>query len=226
MTNPRRSPSNALRARIFARSDGICQRPDCGTSITMDTFHVAHLRSDANGGPLHESNLEAWCVPCNLTWGKRDAADGRLAPREWQRAALNSVIRSIVETGAATVSAAPGAGKTVFAGFVFEALRELGLVDRMLVFVPRTGLVTQWADSLVKNRHLELKPNSPIERPGQLGAVVTYQSLQNRDALDAHCAQVERKRTLLVLDEVHHVGERPDGVLRMGAQHGCARGRC
>lgn len=219
MTNPRPRPSNALRESVFARSGGTCQRPDCDASITMETFHVAHLRSDANGGPLHPSNLEAWCIPCNLTWGKRDAGDRRLPPREWQRAALGPVVQSIVETGAATVSAAPGAGKTVFAGLVFEALRELDLVDRMLVFVPRTGLVTQWADSLVKNRHLQLKPNSAVERSGQVGTVVTYQSLQNADSLDAHRARVESKRTLLVLDEVHHVGLRPDGDLPTWARN-------
>ena len=99
-------------------------------------------------GPLHEANLAAWCAPCNLTWGRRDAADRRLVPREWQLSALDGVVDAIMKTGAATVSAAPGAGKTVFAGLIFEALREIGVVDRMLAFVPRRGLVSQWVDSL------------------------------------------------------------------------------
>ena len=219
MAIPRPTPSPALRARIFARSDGVCQRSNCGKPITIDTFHVAHLRSHAHGGPLHESNLAAWCAPCNLTWGNRDAADRRLVPREWQLAALDGGVDTILKTGAATVSAAPGAGKTVFAGLVFEALREIGAVDRMLAFVPRRGLVTQWVDSLAANRHLELKPSSPIERAGQTGAVVTYQSLGNQDALEAHRTQVAHKRTLLVLDEVHHVGERIDGFLPTWARN-------
>ena len=219
MTTPRQSPSAALRARVFGRSDGICQRSECDIPITIDAFHVSHLRARANGGPLIESNLEAWCPSCNLSWGSRDAGDPRLLPREWQRTAINSIIQTIIDTGAATVSAAPGAGKTVFAGLVFEALREIGLVDRMLVFVPRTGLVTQWVDSLSRNRHLQLKPNNPIERAQQLGAVVTYQSLQNRDALEAHRLQVAHKRTLLVLDEVHHVGERVGGDLPTWARN-------
>lgn len=212
-------PPPALRERVFARSDGRCQRPDCGAPITLETFHVAHLRARAHGGPVHEMNLEAWCSPCNLTMGAHDADDRRLPAREWQRAALDHIATTIARTGAATVSAAPGAGKTVFAALVFEALREAGLVDRMLVFVPRRALVDQWAEALAATRHLELKPGSAIERAGQVGAIVTYQSLRNRDALEAHRAQVDRRRTLLVLDEVHHVGERPDGVLPTWARN-------
>jgi superfamily II DNA or RNA helicase len=212
MVSDRPRPSQALRERVFARSGGACQRADCGAAITVETFHVAHLRAHASGGPLHESNLEAWCASCNLTAGARDAGDIRLRPRQWQVQALEQVIATISQTGAATVSAAPGAGKTVFAGLVFEALYEAGIVDRMLVLVPRRGLANQWADQLAAKRHIQLKPHSAIERSGQHGAAVTYQSLGNRDQLDAHRLQASHKRTLLVLDEVHHVGERPGGL--------------
>lgn len=220
MADPSRPrPSQPLRERVFARSNGQCEHDGCGETIALETFHVAHLRARAHGGPLHESNLAAWCARCNLTMGARDTADRRLVPREWQLAALNQVISTIARSGAATVSAAPGAGKTVFAGLVFEVLREAGVVDRMLAFVPRRALVNQWAEALAAGRHLELKPHSAIERAGQDGAVVTYQSLGSRDALEPHQAQVDRRRTLLVLDEVHHVGERPGGVLPAWARN-------
>ncbi len=207
---PRPQPPLALREFIFSRADGHCQR--CGAEITLETYHLAHQRAHTHGGPLHESNAQAWCRRCNLTWGARDAGDSRLIPREWQLAALDKVLSTIRRGGAATVSAAPGAGKTVFAGLVFEALRELGLVDRMVALVPRRSLVDQWKDSLVAHRHIELKPNSAVERRGQSGVVVTYQSLGNPDALETHQREAERSRTLLVLDEVHHVGERPGGI--------------
>ena len=219
MVSDRPRPSRALRERVFARSSGVCQRPDCETAITLETFHVAHLRAHASGGPLHESNLEAWCARCNLTVGARNAGDTRLRPRQWQLDALDRVITTIARTGAATVSAAPGAGKTVFAGLIFEALYEAGLVDRMLVLVPRRGLANQWSDELAAKRHVQLKPHSAIERAGQHGAAVTYQSLGNRDQLETHRLQVERRRTLLVLDEVHHVGDRPDGMLPAWARN-------
>src|SRR6266536_2545069 len=209
---PRPHPSRALRENIFSRSGGRCEHQGCGRPITLETFHLAHVRSRAHGGPLHESNVEAWCQRCNLTWGARDAGDSRLAPREWQLDALERALDAVTRGGTATVSAAPGAGKTVFAGVVFEALRELGVVDRMVALVPRKGLVKQWAQKLIAQRHIELKPHSAIERRGQHGVVVTYQSLGNPDALDTHLREAERSRTLLVLDEVHHVGERPGGV--------------
>jgi superfamily II DNA or RNA helicase len=219
MQSDRPRPSKALRELIFARSGGVCQRSGCEASISPETFHVAHLRPHASGGPLHESNLEAWCSRCNLTVGARNAGDNRLRPREWQLEALEKVCAAIARTGAATVSAAPGAGKTVFAGLVFEALYEAGLVDRMLVFVPRRGLADQWAGQLAEKRHIQLKPHSAIERAGQHGTAVTYQSLGSRDQLDAHRLMVDRRRTLLVLDEVHHVGERPGGLIPAWARN-------
>jgi len=44
-------------------------------------------------------------------------------------------VKRIAADGAATVSAAPGAGKTVFAALVFEALYEADVVDRMVVLL-------------------------------------------------------------------------------------------
>lgn len=210
---PRSHPPRAFRELIYNRSGGRCQRQGCDRQIELETFHLAHLRAHSNGGPLHEDNAEAWCQPCNYAQGSRDAGDSRVTPRTWQLQALDRVLSAITRGGAATVSAAPGAGKTVFAGLVFEALRELGIVDRMVVLAPRRTLVGQWAEKLTAQRHIELKPHSAIERRGQHGVVVTYQSLANPDALEVHQAQADRARTLLVLDEVHHVGDRQRGEL-------------
>jgi superfamily II DNA or RNA helicase len=131
-------------------------------------------------------------------------------PRQWQLREIDRVVDAIVRRGAATLSAAPGAGKTIFASLVFETLRDMGLVERMVVLVPRRGLGKQWAAALGSARHVDLKPHSAVERPGQHGVVVTYQSLANRDMLEAHMTQVHRTPTLLVLDEPHHLGQDPE----------------
>jgi superfamily II DNA or RNA helicase len=201
---PRRRVPRALRELVFARSRGVCQR-DGKTAISLESFHVSHLRAHANGGALIEENLEAWCSRCNFAQRATDVRDTRIGPRAWQIEALDPVVAQIVSSGAATVSAAPGAGKTVFAGLVFEALREADFVDRLVVVAPRQTIVDQWVDSLKHACHLELKPFSAIERPGQDGVVTTYQSLTD-DSLAVH-RLMQQKRTLLVLDEVHHVGE-------------------
>jgi superfamily II DNA or RNA helicase len=202
--NPRKRPSRAQRERIYQRSGGACQR--CGEPIGIDAFHVAHLRSHVHGGALVDENLEAWCLPCNLRQGAEDVRDTRTSPRAWQVEALNRVIARITRDGAATVSAAPGAGKTIFAGLVFEALYDADVVDRMVVLAPRLTLISQWHAALRAHRHIELKPGAEVERPGQSGVIVTYQSL-NVDTVGVHSRQAELQRTLLVLDEVHHVGE-------------------
>src|SRR5512139_602228 len=165
------------RERIFQRSDGICQR--CACQIDIDTFHVSHLRAHINGGALVDENLEAWCSPCNLIQGSKDVCDTRWTPRDWQLEALDRIVKRIVNDQVATVSAAPGAGKTAFAGFVFDALRDMDVVDRMLVLVPRRTLAEQWAEALRNSRHLELKCNAEVERKGQDGVVVLYQSLND-----------------------------------------------
>jgi superfamily II DNA or RNA helicase len=212
------SGRQGLRERVFARAAGICQcdgaclehEGRCPTEITLETFHESHLRAAVHGGPRHEANLEAWCSRCNLTLASRDARDPRLMPREWQFRELDRVIDAIVRTRAATLSAAPGAGKTIFAGIVFETLRSMGLVERMVVLVPRRGLAKQWANALVSARHIQLKPHHATERPEQDGVVVTYQSLANRDMLEAHMTYAYRTPTLLVLDEPHHLGHDPE----------------
>jgi superfamily II DNA or RNA helicase len=207
---PRRRPSKALRARLYQRSRGVCENAGCDTPIGFDSFQVSHLRSHASGGALVMSNLAAWCAPCNQANGSRDVADTRMTPRAWQSEALAVIVPRIVETGVATVAAAPGAGKTVFAGLVFEELRGRGLVDRMVVLVPRRALADQWRIALRAARHIELLADGIVESARHDGVVTTYQSL-TIDAVDVHQEQAARGRTLLVLDEVHHVGEGADG---------------
>lgn len=203
--------SRPLRERVFARSDGHCQK--CRSEIELETFHASHIRSAANGGVEHESNLEAWCQSCNLTQGARDAGDPRITPREWQLAALDPIVRRITRDGAATLSAAPGAGKTVFGGLTYLTLRDNDVVDRMVVIVPRTALVDQWAEALSSACHIQLKPGSTVTRRGQEGVVLTYQSLLSRDTIEALLSHPHHARTLFVFDEVHHAGEHVGGQL-------------
>lgn len=128
-------------------------------------------------------------------------------------------MEQIAGTRVATVAAAPGAGKTVFAALVFEALRDSDRIDRMVVLAPRRTLVLQWHDSLLRTRHIELRPSGEVERRGQDGVVVTYQSL-SAETVGIHRRQAEIARTLFVLDEVHHVGEpAPSGGRPAWARH-------
>ncbi|MBK0869638.1 DEAD/DEAH box helicase family protein [Saccharopolyspora sp. HNM0986] len=200
---PQRRVSLRERRLLYERADGRCQR--CGADLGPD-WHAAHLVATCNGGPTELENMQAWCARCNLRLGGRDAEpfDG-LRLREWQAQALPVILERIFYEGSATLQAAGAAGKTVFAASVFKSLREAGYAERMVVIVPNTALVEQWRRALAELR-IDLDSNPAggiIETRSRPGIIVTYQSVQN--SAGAHSVRLRRKRTLVVLDEVHHV---------------------
>lgn len=132
--DPRRRLSPAEAATLFAIAGGRCQRCDAPLGVE---WHQAHLVAYSHGGATNVAQMQAWCRDCNLRQGSVDAAEvGLPALRTWQAQAMDVVLERLWQTGTATVHAAPGAGKTFFAGMVFHHLKRAGLVDRMVVVVP------------------------------------------------------------------------------------------
>ena len=143
------------------------------------------------------------------------AADENLVPsltidarplRAWQVEAIEKY-----ETEAPTdflVTATPGAGKTTFGLALAERLRATRVIDRIIVVAPTDHLRTQWADAAVR-RGLILDPNLTNGvgriRDGAHGYVTTYAQVAARPIL--HRGRTEAKRTLVILDEVHHAGD-------------------
>lgn len=200
----RRRLSRRETADLFARADGRCEK--CGTPLGID-WHQAHMVAYANGGATSVDQMQAWCRDCNLRQGPHDTVEPmQLTPRAWQELALPVILERLWQTGLATVHAAPGAGKTFFAGMVFQRLYDAGLVQRMVVMVPNSALQRQWAEALAQMRiHLDWRPRDGfLEHSETVGAVTTYQSLGTATA--SHIARMGVP-TMLVLDEVHHVGD-------------------
>jgi len=200
----RRRSTRSDRQAQYATVGGLCQ--NCGRELGVD-WHMAHMNAWANGGSTTTSNMRVWCRDCNLKAGAIDIGVEQVTPRGWQAQALPIIVDRLFETGVATVQAAPGAGKTIFAGLVFLELARAGLVDRMVVVVPRANLVTQWRRSLGEalRLHLDDEPrDNVLEHPLTKGAIVSYQSLPG--AAVAHRAELDHRSTLIVLDEVHHLG--------------------
>jgi superfamily II DNA or RNA helicase len=143
------------------------------------------------------------------------AADENLVPsltidarplRAWQAEAIEKY-----EAEAPTdflVTATPGAGKTTFGLALAERLRAARVIDRIIVVAPTDHLRTQWADAAVR-RGLILDPNLTNGvgriRDGAHGYVTTYAQVAARPIL--HRGRTEAKRTLVILDEVHHAGD-------------------
>jgi superfamily II DNA or RNA helicase len=200
-----------LRRELFEASGGSC--PVCQTTITLETFHCAHLRAASHGGPPIRENLQAQCCACNLKNGNHDVSDPRVPLRAWQQEALPFVIERLTMGQVATVMAAPGAGKTLFAGAVFARGQDAGLWDRLLVLVPRLPLVKQWERALQRDCHIALDTHVGARQFGlelrQMdGLCTTYQAFLTADVRERHRHALQSVSTLVILDEVHHLGQR------------------
>ncbi len=136
------------------------------------------------------------------------AAWGTVAKlRAWQEDALAQYLDA--DRKDFLVSATPGAGKTAFAlRLASEAAARSDVVDRVTVVAPTEHLKTQWADA-AHRAGIRLDPkfsnkHARESRPFH-GVVVTYAQVAVRPSL--HKALTESKRTLVILDEVHHGGD-------------------
>ncbi|HSV38138.1 MAG TPA: DEAD/DEAH box helicase [Nocardioidaceae bacterium] len=104
--------------------------------------------------------------------------------------------------------ATPGAGKTTFALTVAAELLARRLVDRIIVVAPTEHLKTQWADAAARAGI----PIDPTFSAGSgktskdfIGVAVTYAGVATNPL--AMRIRVERYKTLVILDEIHHAGD-------------------
>ncbi|SDD35097.1 DEAD/DEAH box helicase [Glycomyces harbinensis] len=126
--------------------------------------------------------------------------------RVWQRKAMVSYHRG--QTRDFLAVATPGAGKTTFALRIAYDLLADGTVDTVTVVCPTEHLKTQW--SLAAARFgIQLDPsfkNSHVHNATDYhGVVVTYAQIGADPAV--HRRRTLARRTLVILDEIHHAGD-------------------
>lgn len=128
------------------------------------------------------------------------------ALRAWQRRSLVEYLRRRDEDFLAV--ATPGAGKTTFALRVAVELLGEGTVDAVTVVTPTEHLKSQWAAAAGKVG-VQLDPafrNADVHSATDFhGAVVTY--AQVGTAPGVHRRRTLTRRTLVILDEIHHAGD-------------------
>jgi superfamily II DNA or RNA helicase len=204
--DPRRYLSTEEKRLLYVRANGLCQ--GCGAELDA-SWHSAHMAAWVAGGATSVDGMRAQCARCNLGLGARDMEQVEgLSLRLWQQLALPVILERLWQRGSATLHAAPGAGKTLFAAAVFRQLVDTGLASRLVVFVPNANLVSQTVEAYKRVRiHLDDRPRDGIiEHPDTVGLVVCYQSLSEA-AAEAHALRMTHEATMVVFDEVHHLAE-------------------
>jgi superfamily II DNA or RNA helicase len=137
--------------------------------------------------------------------------------RAWQQTALEALGGHDGE--AFLASATPAAGKTTFGLRVAYELLQTGRVQRVAILAPTAHIARQWAADAARYG-IDLEPNRPNaegpEPPDRHGVAVTYQAVAAGPGPHRRgCAQ---RRTLLIADEPHHMGEDASwGVTTMDA---------
>ncbi|GAA1472040.1 DEAD/DEAH box helicase family protein [Corynebacterium felinum] len=125
--------------------------------------------------------------------------------RVWQRQALTKYLMNKPRDFLAV--ATPGAGKTTFALRVATELTAARTVDRVIVVVPTEHLKIQWSEAAARVG-LSLDPtfkNTDAVNPQYHGVVVTYAQVAMHPY--KHYAVATAKRSLVILDEIHHGGD-------------------
>jgi len=125
--------------------------------------------------------------------------------RLWQQEALKKYLETSPRDYLAV--ATPGAGKTTFALTVARVLLDQRVVERIVIVVPTEHLKSQWAASAARlGISLDAEfTNSSAVNPSHNGVVVTYAQVGMKPT--KHYQVATARKTLVILDEIHHAGD-------------------
>uniref|UniRef100_UPI003D8C40B2 DEAD/DEAH box helicase n=1 Tax=Gordonia sp. B7-2 TaxID=3420932 RepID=UPI003D8C40B2 len=126
--------------------------------------------------------------------------------RAWQRRALTKYLTKRPRDFLAV--ATPGAGKTTFGLRIARELLDDRTVDQVTVVAPTEHLKHQWSEAAARvGIALDSRfSNSAGQTSSDYhGVVVTYAQIAAHPA--RHRVRTENRRTLVILDEIHHGGD-------------------
>jgi superfamily II DNA or RNA helicase len=126
--------------------------------------------------------------------------------RSWQRRALARYLAARPKDFLA--AATPGAGKTTFGLRVAAELLADRTVAAVTVVTPTEHLKYQWAEAAGRvgiALDPEFRNTNGATSSAYQGTVLTYAQVAAHPVL--HRARTEARRTLVILDEVHHAGD-------------------
>jgi superfamily II DNA or RNA helicase len=126
--------------------------------------------------------------------------------RAWQTAALEAY--RVHDPRDFLTVATPGAGKTTYALRLAADLLDRRVVERLVVVAPTEHLKTQWAEAAAAigiSLDPEFSGARGVTSSDHLGIAVTYAGVAANALL--YRRRVEDRKTLVILDEVHHAGD-------------------
>lgn len=131
--------------------------------------------------------------------------------REWQSEIRAPMLAAFETKRDFLVTATPGAGKTTLAlSFSYELIRS-NKIDHVHVVTPTAALRKHWQDAASEwGIRLGRRSNSSLRTkplPFDIGGIATTYAQVANEA-DAHAANIEHRRALVILDECHHSGDR------------------
>jgi superfamily II DNA or RNA helicase len=126
--------------------------------------------------------------------------------RAWQRSALARYLAAAPRDFLAV--ATPGAGKTTFALRVASELLADRTVEAVTIVAPTEHLKHQWSNAAAAAGiaiDSDFRNSTGSTSRDYTGIAVTYAGVASHPLL--HQARTENRRTLVILDEVHHAGD-------------------
>lgn len=126
--------------------------------------------------------------------------------RGWQRRALSRYLAARPKDFLAV--ATPGAGKTTFGLRVASELLADRMVDTVTVVTPTEHLKHQWAVAAAEVGipiDPKFRNTAGATSSDYRGVAVTYAQVAAHPSL--HRVRTENRRTLVILDEIHHTGD-------------------
>lgn len=163
--------------------------------------------------------VHSLCILCVRTLDRLERKLARIELRGWQLTALSNAIAKYESGGRVFVAGVSvGGGKTIFGAAVASEMLGIGLVDTIAVVTPSAQIQCGWSDRMTSTFRLsirhsdgnaDLRFKDGIPR-SEHGYSTTYQSvdanpLQHR-ILATKRLGYSNARTLLILDEAHHIG--------------------
>ncbi|WP_326596887.1 DEAD/DEAH box helicase [Streptomyces sp. NBC_01803] len=151
-----------------------------------------------SASPSPSSHHLSPAFPGRAPWGTASKL------RAWQQGAMDAYLAAQPRDFLAV--ATPGAGKTTFALTLASWLLHHHIVRQITVVAPTEHLKTQWADAAARIG-IRLDPDysaGPVGRDYH-GVAVTYAGVGVRPML--HRNRCEQRKTLVILDEIHHAGD-------------------